>query len=64
MYCMTSELGENSKFGVNTIISLIYIKSSGLSLLEPGKNNVSNPETYSEPCHTSKMECFAKTVND
>ena len=55
--------GENSKFGVNTIISLAYIKRSRVSLLEPWQNNVSNPEAYSEPCRTFKMECFAKIVN-
>ena len=24
---------------------------------------LSNPEVYSEPCQTSKIECFAKIVN-
>ena len=32
-------------------------------LLEPQQNNLSNPEAYSEPCQTSKMEFFAKIVN-
>ena len=27
------------------------------------QNSLSNPEAYSEPCQTSKMECFAKIVN-
>ena len=31
--------------------------------LELWQNNLSNPEAYSEPCQTSKMECFAKIVN-
>ena len=31
--------------------------------LEPQQNNLSNPQTYSEPCQTSKMKCFAKIVN-
>ena len=51
------------KCWVNTIISLIYSKYSLVSFLKPGQNNLSNPEAYSEPCHTSKMECFAKIVN-
>ena len=51
------------KFRVNTVISLIYSKYSRVSLLEPGQNNLSNPEAYSEPCQTSKMDCFAKIVN-
>ena len=51
------------KFWVNTIISLICSKYSRVSLLEPGQNNLSNPEAYSEPCQTSKMDCFAKIVN-
>ena len=62
MYCMTSEYGKNSKFGVNTIISLIYSKHSRVSLLEPEPNNVSNPEAP-EPCHTSKVDCFVEIVN-
>ena len=51
------------KFWVNTIISLIYSKYSCVSLLELWQNNLSKPETYSELCQTSEMECFAKTVN-
>ena len=51
------------KFWVNTIISLIYSKYCHLSLLEPRWNNLSNPEAYSEPCHTSNMGCLAKIVN-
>ena len=46
---MTSEYGENSMFGVNTIISLAYIK-------------VTNPGIFSEPCQTSKKECFVKMM--
>ena len=35
-----------------------------LSFLEPQQNNCfSNPEAYSEPCQTPKMECIAKIVN-
>ena len=54
---------EKLEFGVNTIISLIYNKYSLVSLLEPVQNNLSNPEVYSEPCQTSKMDCFAKILN-
>ena len=36
---------------------------SYVSLLEPWQSNLSNPEAYSKPCQTSKMECFAKIVN-
>ena len=32
------------------------------SLLEPWQSNLINPEAYSEPCQTSKIECFAKIV--
>ena len=45
---------------MNTIISLAYIKQSQVSLWKPGQNNLSNPEVYSEPCQTSKTECFVK----
>ena len=31
-----------------------------LSLLEPRQSNLSNPETYSEPCQTSMIKYFAK----
>ena len=51
--------GKIVKFGVKTIINLIYSKHSCVSLLEPGQ---SNPEAYSEPCQISKMECFAKII--
>ena len=27
-------------------------------------NRRQSPEEYSEPCRTSKMECFTKKVND
>ena len=35
---------------------------SHVSLLEPRQNSLNNPEAYSEPCETFKMECFAKIV--
>ena len=35
---------------------------SRVSLLEPRQNNLNNPEALSEPCQTSKMECFPKIV--
>ena len=60
---MTLEEGENSKFGVNTIINLAYIKRSRISLFGPRQNNLSNLEAYSEPRQASKTECFAKTVS-
>ena len=53
---------EKSKFGVNTIISLAYIKYSELFLLEPWQNSLNNLEAYSEPCQTSKMESFSIIV--
>ena len=31
--------------------------------LEPQQNNFSNSQAYSEPCQTSKMECFEEVVN-
>ena len=36
---------------------------SRVSLLDPQQNNLSNLQAYSEPCQTSKMECFAEIVN-
>ena len=51
---MTSESGENSKFEVNTIISLAYNQQSWVSLSEPRQNKYGNPEVYSEPCQTFK----------
>ena len=51
-------------FGVNTIISLAFIKFSKVSLLEWQQNNLSNPELYLEPCDAPKMEYFVKTVNN
>ena len=45
------------------MISLTYIKLSRVSLLESRQKNLGNPETHSEPCQASKMECFAKIVN-
>ena len=60
---MTFEEEENSKFGVNTIINLAYIKRSRGSLQGPRQNNLSNLEAYSEPRQASKTECFAKTVS-
>ena len=57
--CCTSmydiRIRENSLFGMNTIISLAYIK--------PRQNNLSDPEAYPEPCQTSKIDCFVKIVN-
>ena len=44
----------NSMIIMNTIISLVCIKRSHASLLEPQQNDLSNPEVYS---------CFAKIVN-
>ena len=60
---MTSEQVKNSKFGVNIKTSLIYRQHSRVSLLEPRQSNLTNPEAYSEPCQTSKMDCFAKIAN-
>ena len=60
---MTSELRKNSKFGVNAIISLAYIKQSQVSLWEPWQKIVSNPEVYSEPCQTvCQIKCFVKMI--
>ena len=53
---------ENSKFGVNTVTSLAYIKQSLLSLQEPQQNNLSDLEVYSESCQASKIESFVKIV--
>ena len=41
----------------------IYQRSH-VSSLEPQQNNLSNPEAYSQPCQTSKIEFFAKIVNN
>ena len=38
-------------------------KCSHVSLFEPQQNKLSNTEAYSEPRQTSKMESFAKIVN-
>ena len=35
---------------------------SSVTLLKPRQNNLSDPEAYSEPCQTSKMDCFVKIV--
>ena len=43
----------NSKFRVNTIISLVYITRCCVSLLQLQQNNLNNPEAHSEPCQTS-----------
>ena len=51
------------KSGVNTIISLAYIKHFSVFLLELQQNNLSNPDVYSEPCQTSKMECLVNSYN-
>ena len=53
---------ENSKFGVNTVTSLAYIKQSLLSLQEPQQNNLIDLEVYSESCQASKIESFVKIV--
>ena len=53
---------ENSKFGVNTVTSLAYIKQSLLSLQEPQQNNLSDLEVYSESCQASKIDSFVKIV--
>ena len=37
---------------------------SSVSLLEPLQNSLGNSEAYSEPCQISKMEFFAKIVNE
>ena len=34
------------------------------SFLEPRQSNLNKPEVFSEPCQTSKMECFVKIFND
>ena len=39
---------------------MAYIKQSWESLWERCENNLSNPEVYSEPCQTSKIESFLK----
>ena len=46
---------DGKMFGVNSIISLAYIKSLHAPLLEPWQNNLSNPEAYLEACQTSKI---------
>ena len=40
-----------------------YGNQFGIYQLSHRQNNLSNPEPFSEPCQTSKMECFAKIVN-
>ena len=42
---------------------MAYIKCSHVSLSELWQNNINNPEAYSEPGQTSKIECFGKIVN-
>ena len=49
-------------FGVDTIISLAYIKQSRVSLSEPWQNNLSNPVVYSEPCRTSELVFFKNKI--
>ena len=46
------------------MINLEYINIPVYPPLELRRNNFSNPEAYSEPCQTSKMECFTKIVNN
>ena len=41
---------------------MAYIKQSRVCLWEPGQNNLSNPEVYSEPFQTSKIEYFVKII--
>ena len=40
--------------------SLVYINVFMYPPLELQRNNLSNPEAYSETCETSKMECLQK----
>ena len=56
--------GESSKFVMNIIINLAYIKYSHVFLLEPWQNNLGNPETSAEPCQAAKMDGLAKIVNN
>ena len=53
---------DNYLRGVNTV-QFGICETSHVSLLEPKQNNLNNPEAYSEPCQTSKMEYFANMVN-
>ena len=46
---------ENSRFGI--------YQPSHISFLEPRQSNLRNPDTYSEPCQTSKIKFFVKIVN-
>ena len=39
-------IGENSKFGVNTLISMAYVKRSHVSFLDLWQNNLNNPDTF------------------
>ena len=57
------EFRKKGKLLVNNLISLAYIKHFSVSLCKPWQNNLSNPKAFSEPCQTSKVECFAKRVN-
>ena len=52
---------KNYLFGVNTIISLAYIKLNMYH--KPRQVNFSNAEAYSEFCQISKRELFRKIVN-
>ena len=62
-FCVLYDFWIREKFWENTIISLYCSKYSCVSLLEPGQNNLGNPEAHLEPCLTSKMDCFAKIIN-
>ena len=41
----------------------VIYQPSCVSLIEPQQNNLSNTESYSEPCKTLKIECFGKIVS-
>ena len=49
---------------MNTLISTAYIKHFHVLLLELWQNNFNDPEAYLEPGETSKLESFAKIVNN
>ena len=61
--CMTSEKGENSKFGVNIYYNQFCIYQTILSTpLRSMTKNLSNPVVYLEPCQTSKIERFVNII--
>ena len=60
---MTSEKGENSKFGVNIYYNQFCIYQTILSTpLRSMTKNLSNPVVYLEPCQTSKIERFVNII--